>query len=240
MLGLVLLAALLPFSTCMSLQSLKSNVLQLSKQLWQASLNAPATEHERLVAMVTELENARPVAKPTEQLHLLDGLWRTVYSDLNILSLSTLPSLTYNALPDPSVPGTEPATVKVQDVYQAFSSTKKWYNNHVEFHCNGQIATIATLGKHEPCLENPLRINFEFYKTFVNGLDASGVKGAKEQQLLEHHESSDLRQALKLNSEQKLEKDLAAKAWVDISYIDESADLRVMRFGTRFYVLERV
>ena len=74
----------------------------------------------------------------------------------------------------------------------------------------------------------------------MSALDTSGVKGASEQRLLEYFENKDLRQALKLDSEKKLEKNIMVKSWADISYIDESGDLRVMRHGSRFYILERV
>ena len=164
----------------------------------------------------------------------------TIYSDLNILSLASLPALTFNALPNPPNTNTQPACIKVRDSFQIFSSSTREVNNYVEFTCNGQTAMIATLGKFEPNLDNPLRIDFDHYHTFVNALDPRGVKGAKGNAFLEHHETVELREALNLNPDQRLKKDLIAKAWVDISYIDESADLRVVRFGSRFYILQRV
>ena len=123
MLVLAYVVTLLPLSACMTLPSMKREVIELSKQLWHASSEASPIEHERLVAKVTELEHARPISKPIDHLHLLDGLWRTVYSNLDILNLRTLPNLTFNALPDPSSTYTEPAILQVQDSYQVFSST---------------------------------------------------------------------------------------------------------------------
>jgi PAP_fibrillin len=229
-----------------SISPLKNKLIHASIQAWTSGIpQTQATEMQNnILTLTAELEGLCVINEPMKHLNLLDGTWRTLYSTLPIKSMNSISGLTYNSIPTPANPDNN-LTVEVLDVFQIIDSIKNTYDNYIEYvmkHEDSSIkGVIATMGTFTGDNEEKLRLQIEFLETFINLIDTNlGFANSPVPSLKQFHDDKLLRNAMKLNEEQSLRKEMKYKGYSDVTYIDSSADLRIMRgAGGGLYILER-
>lgn len=228
-----------------TVSALKNKLIRESNQAWLRSATLTPSEQSSILSLASELEGKCEISMPMEHLSLLDGKWRTLYSTLPIKSMSSVASLTYNGLPSPQNPENN-LSVEVLDVFQVVDSSRRAYDNYVEFVTKTQEpqlkGVIATIGTFAGDSDENRRLQIEFQESYVRSVDMNkGFEQTPLSDLRPFKECAQLREAMKLNRDQSLFKEMKYKGYSDVTYIDTSGDLRIMRGAAGgMYILERV
>jgi hypothetical protein len=219
------LALLSPLVTALAVpRALKHRLVSACEQFDKGT-----AAKDDVMGIVTELESLNQVKEPMLRPELLDGTWLTIYTSLKVVQAATsLAALTYGALP---IPGVE---VNVKKIYQMLDCGRGFYDNLVEFETTAspaRVGALSTLGSFTGDAVKQGRLQVVFSDMHLHPLsrDPRVIAVCPE-----------LQASLGIQPDQPLQSPLKLDCYVDVSYLDEDGDLRLMRGNAgNLYVLQR-
>ncbi|RCJ19599.1 fibrillin [Nostoc minutum NIES-26] len=196
------------------LVKLKQELIAISEAS-ELGFNYTPTAKDQIEALAEKLEALNPTTEPTNNIELIQGRWRLLYSTFGLERETTLQRLSFGKLPN--------VVVEVTGIFQEVYLIGQQYNNIIEFRTGSDVLGIL-LVKGRYTIEDSKRLNIDFLST--------SVKSAND-------DLSDDAFYETLGIENELvESTLSFSGWADITFLDEN--LRLVRGNQQnLYVLLR-
>ncbi len=172
----------------------------------------------RIKTLAAEVEATNPTPDPSAHLAKMNGRWKLLYSSFGLERDTNLRRISFGTLP-------RDAKIRVSEIFQQVDAATGQYDNQVEFTAGDAAGVHITRGQFTPDAADKKRLSITFT---ANAALPRGTTATAEQ----------LRAALDVGSDDKLEAPLKFTGWSDVTYLDENT--RLMRGNAgNLYVLVR-